>query len=256
MKEHKIDKLFRQKLHQHSETPTPAAWNQVASQLKTRRRKRGGYYAAAAAVVLLLSCVWLGLQQKEDPLNNSQHTTIAVNEQVPSPSSSVAVGAGETQDHEEANSPDASKPAASATSAVATASQTASAKSSRVKTQTSKVAKQRNKPLDAAVEMQEGRPESALAQALPELAPATPNSFTAVNEAAVNTTIALPSAENLIASTEQVVIRYNAATIEEDQDNASEKVLSIMKKVKQGEIGLSDIRQAKDNLLSGRFNKP
>ncbi len=274
MKEHNIDQLFRQKLQNHAVKPTPAAWDQIASNLNTRRRKRGGYYAAAAAVVLLLSAGWFWLQQQPDPLQ-VQQTTVAVNKEAAAPGktapSQTPPAIVAAPDQAEAVSPeneqaDADLPAAKNTTAAA-----AAAAPQLATTQTSKAPGKQNSPLKVQAETPTDRQdvqrqetveqETALATALP-IAPATENPLPQVQAE----DFTLPSAETLLNSTEQVVIRYDASSAaqatadqsasDDEQEQGPEKVLSILQKVKQGEIGLADIRQAKDKFLSGRFNKP
>lgn len=264
MKEHNIDKLFRQKLQEHSVKPTPAAWDKVAGNLNAGRRKREGYYGAAAAVVLLLIVSWIGLRQWDtvDILNGKQQTTVAVQEHPTQSRPHESVGTG------------TSEPTSGSTSteeaveqSQTTAPQPPVAPAQLAAVETSKAASTTKKAVPATAEKQEAdpalqpdvlqvTPETTLAQELP----AAPKRLEESMPLPPTRTV-LPSADNALASAEQVVIRYDASTTDEapedqDRDNAPEKVLSLMKKVKHGEIGLANIRKAKDNLLSGRFNKP
>lgn len=256
MKEHNIDQLFRQKLQQHSVNPTPAAWDKVAAGLNTRRRKRGGYYAAAAAVVLLLTVSWFWLQQT-DIVNGDQLQTVAVTEQPKSSQSATAEP--ELPEASTATTASTSEPAPVQVATTETATPATTPKTSKAAkalpglspANAPAVANAETAPSVQPAEEVGTMPETVLAQALP-VAPIRQ----AENIAVELQLPALPSAEAVLANTEQVVIRYDAANNDNKQEQTSEKVLSILHKVKQGEIGLADIREAKDNLLSGRFNKP
>ncbi|WP_224998410.1 hypothetical protein [Cesiribacter sp. SM1] len=269
MKEHKIDQLFRQKLQQHSVAPTPAAWDKVATGLNHRRRKRGGYYAAAAVMVLLLSAGWFWLEQNNAPDYQQQ---LAVTEQ-PKAVPGAAAPSAETPAQEEpayaagteaTASPGAQNPATDAAKIPDTASETAA--SQKVTTpaasiNTSYIAATQQEPAlpaeqatESAAALPEATAETTLAQALPE-APGSQKADLELHPEAISA----PSAELAFAKAEQVVIRYDAADAsspEEKPDSAPEKVLSLLQKVKHGDVGLADIRNAKDNLFSGRFNKP
>lgn len=261
MKEPQIDQLFRQKLHQHRVAPTPAAWDKVAGQLTKRRRKRGGYYAAAAAVLMLLAAGWLWLAQQPGDPYLQQTPAVAVQEQQA------------TQDkprHTESSAQTADpEKAAEANESVAPASPSVTSGQQLATTETGSMQKKLRQPKVAnpapAREQVETIPETALATAQPQ-APAPDATIPDIQPKA----IALPATEALMVQAEPVIIRYDASmagaiaakeiTAEpeasaEDADQGAEKVLSILQKVKQGEIGLADIRQAKDKLLSGKFNK-
>lgn len=269
MKEPKIDQLFRQKLHQHRVAPTPAAWDKVAGQLSKRRRKRGGYYAAAAAVLMLLAAGWLWLAQQPGDPYLQQTPTVAVQENrpvqdLPRHTETPA----QTADSEKAAEAEKTvAPGAAATgSSVAAHQQLASTESGSTQQKQRQQHQQKVASPAPAAALVEATPETALATALPQ-APATDATFQDIQPKA----IALPATEALIVQTEPVIIRYDASMAgaiaakettpepvapAEDADQGAEKVISILQKVKQGEIGLADIRQAKDKLLSGKFNKP
>jgi hypothetical protein len=261
MKEHNLDKLFRQKLQDHSVPPTPAAWDKLASNLNTRRRTRRGYYAAAAAAVLLLMLASIGLWQNEGRnVPDQQQPVVAVQEHVPSPTTSAPVGAGTTEvkdsptaPAEEVNeapssSPEVASPAQLA--AIETPNQKAASPQATLPSATEQ---DTPAPAEAGQSLPEASAEPLLAQELPA-APSSQGVTLPVTE-----TISPPNAAMALAHAEQVVIRYDTSTPDDknaDRGKAPEKVFSLMKKVKQGEIGLADIRKAKDNLLSGRLNKP
>jgi cytoskeletal protein RodZ len=260
MKEPNIDQLFRQKLQQHTVSPAPTAWDKVHAGLNTRRRKRGGYYAAAAAVILLLSAGWLGLQQYQQQGDGSpSQPTLAVQDRAMpspvtlSPEPSLAEQSVAEQAAEPANSP-ATNLQQAPQQAVALAQQDKAAPKPS-----------RNKGVPAvtaqALPQAESLPaEAALArqQVLPHLK--SQQGSLDLSDAPLD----LPSAEWALASAEPVIIRYELKDQlrdepldeDEERDSAPEKVLALFQKVKHGEIGLAGIRQAKDNLLSGRINKP
>lgn len=269
MKEPKIDQLFRQKLQQHRVAPTPAAWDKVAGQLSKRRRKRGGYYAAAAAVLMLLAAGWLWLAQQPGDPYLQQTPAVAVQEQpaaqdLPRHTESAA----KTADPEKAAATEKTVAPGAATTGnlVAADQQLASAEASNTQQKQHQQPKPKVASPAPAAQRVEATPETALATALPQ-APAADVTLPDIQPKA----IALPATEALIVQTEPVIIRYDASLAgataatettpepvapAEDADQGAEKVISILQKVKQGEIGLADIRQAKDKLLSGKFNKP
>ncbi|AHM63089.1 hypothetical protein D770_24220 [Flammeovirgaceae bacterium 311] len=268
MKEHKIDQLFRQKLQQHSVAPTPAAWDKVAAGLNHRRRKRGGYFAAAAVMALLLSAGWFWLQQN-GAADYGQQPSVAVTEQA-APGKQPDAGREATALKETASVADNSTevPAAFEGAAIANVEAEAPAASipgtasKKIAPQpaistTSQIAAEQEdsaQPAATASAQTDAIPETALAQALPE----APDSQTAGLELQPEL-IAIPAAELALAKSEQVIIKFegsDSATPEDKPDSAPEKVLSLLQKVKHGDIGLADIRNAKDNIFSGRFNKP
>jgi hypothetical protein len=273
MKEHKIDQLFRQKLQQHSVAPTPAAWDKVATGLNHRRRKRGGYYAAAAVMVLLLSAGWFWLEQNNTS-DYQQHPSVAVSEPTvtdPAPAISAetptqeepayvanaeAPASQEAQNTASAAMPDAaSKTFASETAASKKAAAHAGNTNS---SQLAAAHEETTQPATQATESAPAQPETTTEAALAQALPVAPGSQKA-NLELIPEAITAPSAELVFAKAEQVVIRYDASdasSAEEKPDNAPEKVLSLLQKVKHGDIGLAEIRNAKDNLFSGRFNKP
>lgn len=73
--ENKLDKLFRNQLSQHQETPSLEGWQQIESQLKSKRRARWGKrFAIAASILLIASIGFLGYRSlsiveiDQDPL--------------------------------------------------------------------------------------------------------------------------------------------------------------------------------------------
>lgn len=265
MKEHNIDKLFRQKLQDHSVTPTPAAWDKLASSLNTRRsRKRGGYYAATAAVVLLLMLAWIGLWQNGDGnVLDQPQPAVAVQEKPTPPTTSSPVGADTTDVMDTpATTTEAINEAPAATPEMAAPAQLAAVETPKPKETAPQL------PTPSPVQEQQSVAQAATEQSLPEVSAETLLAQEELPAAPASQGVELPTATEAIsppdpamalANSEQVVIRYDASTPDDenaDRDNAPEKVFSLMKKVKKGEIGLADIRKAKDNLLSGRLNKP
>jgi hypothetical protein len=92
-----LDRVFREKLENHQETPSLAAWDTLASQLDTKQapKKASSWWAIAAAISLVLGAAflfWSTKQQPEiqDPLAEVQETTTEVVTTTPvAPSSTV-----------------------------------------------------------------------------------------------------------------------------------------------------------------------
>ena len=92
-----LDRVFREKLENHQETPSPAAWDTLASQLDTKQatKKASSWWAIAAAITLALGAAflfWSTGQESEiqAPLADAQETTTEVGTTIPmTPSPSV-----------------------------------------------------------------------------------------------------------------------------------------------------------------------
>ena len=91
-----LDRVFREKLENHQETPSQAAWDTLASQLDAKQapKKASSWWAIAAAITLALGAAFLFWSTGKEteiqaPLADAQETTteIIVNPLVtPSPS--------------------------------------------------------------------------------------------------------------------------------------------------------------------------
>ncbi len=64
-----LDRVFREKLQNHQETPSQAAWDTLASQLDTKQapKKRNAWLAIAAAISLVLGAAFLFWSTKQQP---------------------------------------------------------------------------------------------------------------------------------------------------------------------------------------------
>ncbi len=64
-----LDRVFREKLENHQETPSLAAWDTLASQLDTKQapKKRNAWLAIAAAISLVLGAAFLFWSTKQQP---------------------------------------------------------------------------------------------------------------------------------------------------------------------------------------------
>jgi len=64
-----LDRVFREKLENHQETPSQAAWDTLASQLDTKQvpKKRNAWLAIAAAISLVLGAAFLFWSTKQQP---------------------------------------------------------------------------------------------------------------------------------------------------------------------------------------------
>ena len=64
-----LDRVFREKLENHQETPSQAAWDTLASQLDTKQapKKGNAWLAIAAAISLVLGAAFLFWSTKQQP---------------------------------------------------------------------------------------------------------------------------------------------------------------------------------------------
>ena len=78
-----LDRVFREKLENHKESPRPVAWDKLEAQLDTATRpKKNSWWAIAAALPLLLGLgylIWSQVQQTE------QGSSLAAREEVETP---------------------------------------------------------------------------------------------------------------------------------------------------------------------------
>jgi hypothetical protein len=85
-----LDRVFREKLENHQETPSLAAWDTLASQLDAKQapKKASSWWAIAAAITLALGAAflfWSTGQESEiqAPLAEAQETTTEVGTTIP-----------------------------------------------------------------------------------------------------------------------------------------------------------------------------
>jgi cytoskeletal protein RodZ len=64
-----LDRVFREKLENHQETPSPAAWDTLASQLDSKQapKNRNAWWAIAAAIPLILGATFLFWSTGQEP---------------------------------------------------------------------------------------------------------------------------------------------------------------------------------------------
>jgi hypothetical protein len=92
-----LDRVFREKLENHQETPSQAAWDTLASQLDTKQapKKASSWWAIAAAITLALGAAFLFWStgqkpEKQASLADAQEITTEVGTTIPlTPSSTV-----------------------------------------------------------------------------------------------------------------------------------------------------------------------
>jgi hypothetical protein len=92
-----LDRVFREKLENHQETPSLAAWDTLASQLNAKQapKKASSWWAIAAAITLALGAAFLFWSKGQEteiqaPLADAQETTTEVGTTIPmTPSPSV-----------------------------------------------------------------------------------------------------------------------------------------------------------------------
>jgi cytoskeletal protein RodZ len=92
-----LDRIFREKLENHQETPSPAAWDTLASQLDSKQapKKASSWWSIAAAITLALGAAFLfwftgQKPEKQAPLAEAEEITNEVVRTIPmTPSPSV-----------------------------------------------------------------------------------------------------------------------------------------------------------------------
>jgi hypothetical protein len=89
-----LDRVFREKLENHQEAPSPAAWDTLASQLDANQapKNRNVWWAIAAAIPLMLGAAFLFWsteqeQEKQAKLTVAQEITTEVGSNPPVPAS-------------------------------------------------------------------------------------------------------------------------------------------------------------------------
>jgi len=85
-----LDRVFREKLENHQEAPSPAAWDTLASQLDSKQapKKASSWWAIAAAITLALGAAFLFWSTEQEseiqaPLAEAQETTTEVGTTIP-----------------------------------------------------------------------------------------------------------------------------------------------------------------------------
>jgi hypothetical protein len=85
-----LDRVFREKLENHQETPSLAAWDTLASQLNAKQapKKASSWWAIAAAITLALGAAFLFWSTGKEteiqaPLADAQETTTEVGTTIP-----------------------------------------------------------------------------------------------------------------------------------------------------------------------------
>ena len=75
-----LDRVFREKLENHQESPSPAAWDKLEAQLDAAKQpKKNSWWAIAAAMPLLLGLGYLIWSQAPQP---EQENSVAASEEV------------------------------------------------------------------------------------------------------------------------------------------------------------------------------
>jgi hypothetical protein len=265
MNENNIDKLFREKLQGHTTTPSPAAWEQLNSQLKQKKGKKKTYYWAAAAITLLaLTSGWLLLNQAETDIPK---TTVAQAETakeqaeviIPETSASIASSAEVTTGK---SGVEATPPIQTdITSPVKSTKQVAS----YAKPSTQAPPHGANNPVPVkSIPVEEKA--SALAQV-----ENSPETIKTITTPSLPTELGNPKANALaVAEPEKIIIEYkptvqtavasqaviqNSPASSPEEEKNEPTVLRVLEDVKSGKIGLADIRSAKNNLFA-RITKP
>ncbi|MCA6073683.1 hypothetical protein [Fulvivirga sedimenti] len=245
MSDQDLDKLFRSKLEDIKKDPSPRAWDQISEALP--QRKRGGFFFRIAATILLLmaagSVMWYLGQDSPEP-------TLAVNTPVSRP---VEI------------------PAISEDSANTTSEQTEETVQREIskadvpsgqKTQASS-----NKPADTApllieetdspekITKKEIVPDQTVEVSEPLIAstetPELNNAGTASSETTVTGQTLSFNIDDFESAEKTTAVMASAEPAAQDPDEEGlKKFWNVLKKVKEPEAGLGELRDLKNNLLA------
>lgn len=262
MKNEEIDRLFRQKFEQLEAQPTPQAWKHLEEQLQHKKKKtKRGYLSGIAAGLLLLLGIWGALEYSSSivptaPLAREQENIAPQAPVIPQESLNLAEQQTAIPSTEEAT--DKEKPSTHTAKSTSTKSTDKSNKPIRP-AQNIQAKTTVQKPAQTVVSTAKD-PQPQIAE-LPRVEN-KPELINSIAEAGAEIKIEEPS-----LLPEQVVIRYKAdaeeekpalASIEQTKDKelSARRVMGFLKKVKENSKGsLSEIREAKDDLLSLRFGR-
>ena len=249
MKKNEIDRIFKEKLDRHDSTPSAAAWKSLNAQLQQNKTKsnRKLYWMAAAVSLILFSAGWLVINQ---PLGTNTSTGIAsTTAEAPSTlPETTEVPVIRKAIVAEAETPEPStivesvaQPLPAKIDIIASSKALAS---NKAETETVN-------PLNVSTEVQPTKlliesvvPELTIEGTEPVLAKVSVPTETIVIEY-------VPVQKPAIAA--QPVYAKQAAS--EEKTKEEPVILKVLEDVKSGNLGLADLRAAKNNLFA-KLNRP
>lgn len=257
MKPQEIDQLFREKLVTHSETPKQAGWQQLNDRLQQNKKRKGMvYWRVAAAVLLLLSAIGFLLYSPA-----TSERTIAEAEQA-----KPAIGT-EAEQIQEDNTTVMPLEIPEEAIAQQQPEQAKQQTETKVEDPVQEAIRPQHSP-QLAVQEKEKMHQIPSAGTTETAEAALPNLNTLDTQAlALETEAPIVDPEPLLQQEiqEQVIIEYKPAgrkkvtllaaslPAENTQEESGSKVSKLLKKVKNTEIDLISLREAKNELIASRL---
>lgn len=251
MKPQEIDQLFRDKLVKHSETPKQASWQELNNRLQQNKKRKGMvYWRVAAAVLLLLSAIGFLLYT---PATTEQH-----------------IAQVEQKTEEKADGPEVHQEKESETPLIVPEEALALEQTEKAKPQP-----EIHQPVKQSRKTQQAAQLASAEQHVSESTPAVEEIVVPVQEIptldeqalamGVTTPEVTPQPIHQAKAREEVIIEYKPSggksvtllaashPADEDDDESGSRVGKFLKKVKNTEIDLISLREAKDELIAARL---
>lgn len=270
MKDKDLDRLFRQKLEEFEQKPTPPAWEQLNTQLKQKRRGKGWVFLSGiAASLLLLAGLWASFEFSShiipaDPI--AQEDREKIYSAPPQESKNVLQDSSASAGAEEPHTGTKNKESETEVAVIQKEINNDKTKELPDLEKTEKAASLRE-PVNKFAE------QKALAVQTLNPAEQTKTEIKAVADQLL--TESVPAEIKMVPEVkkEKIVIRYNSLdqhelkgqpseqiaqeAPQEDNDLSARKIIGFLKKVKSNNSGnLAELREAKDELFSFRLGKP
>lgn len=248
MKENKIDILFKKKLHGLEQPPRPIAWDKINSQITKDKVVIGWWHKAAVIVLLCLS--GLLISYKKDGLNNGPLKTFSDSKDKNTlyPIQDKTIENNSHHNNKDSNTPYIAK--LHADTLKEEISSSIKPNNHREKTTKDLIAK-----ADAATPVSDQYKHKGKGNSKHQS-----NQSSTADDSIFKEEAALP-----IKDTPPITIEFksrkrpvekamladnNSEDLREEHVSTLKKLMTKVKDIKEGEISLADIRQAKDNLFA------
>ena len=246
MSNNKIDQFFSRKLETHSATPSADAWSRLESKLDKKEKKAGFiWWQFAAAILILLTIVGLfynSLQSNDPTIMMNETTTLAESDQTNK--NNIATEEEKVQEPEEVEVPEIliaeNKPAVSQKPKTTVSNTTRNVIAQNE-------AKTTEKPIEISIAELEKVVAKSDLEGVETLGLVIPK------------TVVKPTEVIQVASYEVEIYRglsqpsqpaTTAKAQTQEKKNAFKRAFEMAMDVKNGEIGLDDLRVLKDDLIS------
>jgi len=248
MKKHKIDQLFAEKLKNHKTPPSDKLWETLDEELGEPAGKRMGMWWKAAAVILLCLSAGLWVYQAsndDERLVTQEGQTIEAPGQAP-------------QNDTKAEATESTRQKAVTAPSVSEKEDTPLLAEEKTTPPSENIEeKQPAQPMPAPVRTEAARTETLVAeqpvQTIEKLEPVA--GIATEKEATILENNDLPAEVTTVVAEvrEPVKIIYKANTSKkEDKDS---KFFEVVKDIKNGDLGLAELRDAKSELIASAFSK-